>query len=78
MSATEYDQRHSELTQYARDVGGLPVPIEFIIWAEARGYVVDFETGEIRPDSDTFSLTVAGEALAVIEGTGFLDDHILI
>lgn len=52
--------------------------IEFILWAEVRGYVVDFETGEISPDSDTFSLTPAGEALAVIEATGFLDDHILI
>lgn len=78
MSTTNYDQRHSELTQFAREVGGLPMPIEFIIWAEQRGYVVDFATGEVRPDTDTFSLTPAGEALAVIEATGFLDDHILI
>lgn len=78
MSTTEYDQRRDELTAYAREVGGLPMPIEFIIWAEGRGYVVDFATGEIRPDTDTFSLTPSGEALTVIEGTGFLDDHILI
>lgn len=74
MSTTEYDQRRDELTAYAREVGGSPLPIEFIIWAEQRGYVVDFETGEVRPDNDRFSLTVTGEALAVIEGTGFLDD----
>lgn len=74
MTTTEYDQRHGELTQYARELGGLPVPIEFIIWCEQRGYVVDFATGEVRPDTDTFSLTVAGDALAVIEATGFLDD----
>lgn len=78
MDQTEYDQRYAELTQYARELGGLPLPIECIIWCEQRGYVVDLVSGAVAPDTNRVRLTITGEALAVIEATGFFDDDVIL
>lgn len=54
----------------------LPMPAQKIYMLECAGFVVDMETGDIvAMETDRVSLSPAGEALAILVETGFLDDH---
>jgi len=68
-----------ELAAQAEQMGvameDLPLTPQKIYMLECAGYVVDMETGAlVGMGSDRVHLSPAGEALAVIIGTGFLDD----
>ena len=68
-----------DLVEQAGQVGisldNLPLSAQKIYILEQHGFVVDLETGVIvGMDTDTVALTPAGEALAAIIETGFLDD----
>lgn len=67
--------KREELEQYALDLGGLPMPIDRIIELESMGYVVNLVTGKVTRDTDTFTLTPSGEALAILIEMGFLDEN---
>lgn len=54
----------------------LPMPAQKIYMLECAGFVVDMETGDIvAMETDRISLSPSGEALAVIVGTGFLEEE---
>lgn len=72
--STVINSKIRELTELAEELGGLPMPIERILELEAMGYAVNPVTGRVTCDTDTFTLTPAGEALGIIIETGFLDD----
>lgn len=72
---SDHTERYLELLAAQDELGKLPADIETIIEVEEMGFAVDLITGDLRPDSDRFALTVAGEALAVIIDTGFLDEE---
>ena len=62
------EQRIFELEQLAADEGfTLPWPAAVIVAMEAKGHVADLRTGMVVQNgaSDSFSLTAAGEMLAV-------------
>jgi hypothetical protein len=75
MNKTIGDLLRAELEGYERELGRLPMPIDEIMHWEMRGFAVDLITGAITSDSDRFALSPSGEALAVIIGTGFLDEE---
>lgn len=53
----------------------LPRSPQQIYMLECAGYVVDMETGDIvAMAEDRISLSPAGQAWAIIDGTGFLDE----
>lgn len=53
----------------------LPLTPQRIYMLEMQGFVVDMETGNIvGMGSDRVSLSPAGEAMAVVIGTGFLEE----
>ena len=62
--------RAVELLDFAAMYGiTLPLPAETIIELEDAGHVVDLKTGEVSygaADNERFSLTVIGEATAVV------------
>ena len=69
-----------DLAEQARQMGvaleDLPMEPQRIYMLEIQGFVVDKETGDIvGMGSDRFALSPAGEALAVVIGTGFLDEE---
>lgn len=68
----------SDLATQAEQMGvaleNLPMTPQKIYMLEMQGFVVDMETGAVvGMDSDRVSLLPAGEAMAVIDRTGFLD-----
>lgn len=68
-----------ELAAQAQQMGvaleDLPMPPQKIYMLERAGFVVDMETGAIvAMGSDRVYLSPAGEALAVVIRTGFLDE----
>lgn len=69
-----------DLAEQAQQMGvaleDLPMTPQKIYMWECMGFVVDMETGAIvGMGSDRFALSPAGEALAVIIDTGFLDEE---
>jgi len=69
----------SDLAEQARQMGvsmeQLPMAPQKIYILECAGYVVDMETGDIvAMEDDRVYLSPAGEALAIIDGLGFLDE----
>lgn len=70
-------QRTADLLAWAAAEGvTLPLPAETIIALEDTGATVDLVTGAITPGGadHRYSLTPAGQALAIIAGTGFFDE----
>lgn len=68
-----------DLAEQAQQMGvaleDLPMTPQKIYMWECMGFVVDMETGAVvGMGSDRVSLSPAGEALAVVIGTGFLDE----
>lgn len=68
------------LAEQARQMGvameDLPMVPQKIYMLECAGFVVDMETGDIvAMEDDRVYLSPSGEALAVIVGTGFLDEE---
>lgn len=61
--------------QMGIDMDKLPRSPQQIYMLECAGFVVDMETGAVvGMGEDRVYLSPAGEALAIIDGTGFLDD----
>lgn len=69
--------KREELQQIADEIGGLPMPIDKIIELEEMGYAVNLETGRVTRDTDTFSLTLDGQLLAILVGKGVSTDGAL-
>lgn len=63
----------AELEACERELGRLPLPVDEIIRWEMLGFCVNLVTGEVTPDSDRVSLTLVGEAVAVVAATGFCE-----
>lgn len=62
-------QRIDELKQLAAEEGiTLPWPAEVIAGIEERGGYVDLTSGQVGSDQERVSLTVIGEAWAVVMG----------
>lgn len=70
----DWDKRRRELAEAATELINLPMEIEEIIEIEEKGFVVDLMTGAVAPDTDRFALTLGGQAMAVVIGTGFLEE----
>ena len=62
-----FDVRYWELLEVRAELGQLPADIETIMELEEMGWCVDLITGEVRPDSDRFALTLVGECVAVAD-----------
>lgn len=69
--SSDYQARYQALLEAQAELGTLPADIETIIEVEQMGFCVDLVTGDLRPDTDRFALTLGGEAMAVVIGTGF-------
>lgn len=68
---SDHTERYLELLAAQDELGKLPADIETIIEVEEMGFCVDLVTGDLRPDTDRFALTLGGQAMAVVIGTGF-------
>lgn len=75
ITTSSHTERYLELLAAQDELGKLPADIETIIEVEEMGFAVDLVTGDLRPDTDRFALTLVGDALAVVIGTGFLDEE---
>lgn len=72
---SDYTNRYLELLAIQDELGKLPADIETIIEVEEMGFCVDLVTGDLRPDTDRFALTLGGQAMTVVIGTGFCDEE---
>ena len=68
---SDHTERYLELLAAQDELGHLPADIETILETEDLGFCVDLVTGDLRPDTDRFALTLGGQAMAVVIGTGF-------
>lgn len=73
---SDHTERYLALLTIQDELGKLPADIETIIEMEDMGFCVDLVTGDLRPDSDRFALTLGGQAMAVVIGTGFCDEEV--
>lgn len=75
--STTHTQRVADLLEWAAAEGlTLPLPADVIARLEETGAVVDLVSGAITPGGadHRYSLTPAGQALAIIAETGFFDE----
>lgn len=75
VTLTEDNPRYRELLEAQAELGKLPADIGTIIEVEQMGFCVDLVTGDLRPDTDRFALTLIGEAMAVVVATGFCNEE---
>lgn len=75
VNLSDWEVRYIELAEAQLELGSLPADIETIIEVEQMGFAVDLVTGDLRPDSDRFALTLVGHVMAVVVATGFCDEE---
>jgi hypothetical protein len=71
VNLSDWEVRYIELAEAQFELGHLPADIETILETEDLGFCVDLVTGDLRSDTDRFVLTLGGQAMAVVIGTGF-------
>lgn len=62
---SDYTERYLALLEAQGELGKLPADIETIIEVEQMGWCVDLVTGDLRPDTDRFALTLVGECVTI-------------
>jgi hypothetical protein len=65
LRVSDHTDRYLELLEAQDELGKLPADIEVIIAVEQMGFCVDLVTGDLRPDTDRFAVTLVGERVAI-------------